>query len=232
MPENYYLILGLSPQATISEIKRAYRRLAKQYHPDHHGPDTVPFLTIQEAYSVLSDPARKKSYDRSLRDRAQKSRSPRKAAGRYPPDEVEPLVPQRRQPGGTTISGDDPGYQPAAFAGPLFDLLAGRLPPHLRYRTAEPDSPYLVVPLRPGQALQGGRVRLRVPALLRCPSCRGGGVVHGTACRRCAGRGTVTATYPVTVRFPPGIPDNYTVRVILPPTGMGNRVLRVLFKLL
>lgn len=231
MPENYYLMLGVSPQATISEIKRAYRRLAKQYHPDHHGPDSVPFLTIREAYSVLSDPVRKKSYDRSLRDRIQ-SRSSREAVGKYSPDEFEPLVPVRRQHGGTTISRAGPGSTPTAFAGPLFDLLAGRFPRSLRYRTADPTSPHLVVPLTPSQALQGGQVRLRIPGILRCPSCRGWGVVHGTACRRCAGRGTVTTTYPVTVRFPPGIPDNYTVRVILPPTGMGNRVLRVRFKLL
>jgi len=53
MAKNYHTILGISPGACREEIKAAYRRLAKQYHPDHDGGDTERFKNIQEAYSML-----------------------------------------------------------------------------------------------------------------------------------------------------------------------------------
>ena len=60
--KNYYQILGVSPQASADDVKRAYRKLASQHHPDKGG-DTAQFQEIQEAYSVLSDPGRRQSYD-------------------------------------------------------------------------------------------------------------------------------------------------------------------------
>lgn len=64
--KDYYQILGLSRGAPEEEIKRAYRRLAKQYHPDVNKGDRTAeekFKEISEAYSVLSDPEKKKQYD-------------------------------------------------------------------------------------------------------------------------------------------------------------------------
>lgn len=66
----HYTVLGLSPAATDAEVRDAYRRLARQYHPDRaHGSaaggDRMP--AINEAYRVLSDPGRRAVYDASLR---------------------------------------------------------------------------------------------------------------------------------------------------------------------
>ena len=65
MPKDYYLILGVSPQATPDEIRRSYRRLAMAYHPDKQGEDKVAlahFREIQEAYETLRDPVKKEAY--------------------------------------------------------------------------------------------------------------------------------------------------------------------------
>jgi curved DNA-binding protein len=59
---DHYQTLGLSRTATAEEIKRAYRRLASQHHPDKGG-DTQQFQAIQQAYDVLSDPEKKSQYD-------------------------------------------------------------------------------------------------------------------------------------------------------------------------
>lgn len=61
MPDHYQT-LGVSRTASPEEIKRAYRRLASQHHPDKGG-DTQRFQAIQQAYDVLSDPAQRQAYD-------------------------------------------------------------------------------------------------------------------------------------------------------------------------
>ena len=59
---NHYETLGVSKSATPEEIKRAYRKLASQHHPDKGG-DTAKFQQVEEAYRVLSDPAQRQQYD-------------------------------------------------------------------------------------------------------------------------------------------------------------------------
>ena len=63
---DYYEILGLSKDATESEIKKAYRKLAMQYHPDKNKEAGAEekFKELSEAYAVLSDPEKREQYDR------------------------------------------------------------------------------------------------------------------------------------------------------------------------
>lgn len=59
---DHYNVLGVAKNATPEEIKKAYRKLASQYHPDKGG-DTAKFQQIQESYAILSDPDKRKLYD-------------------------------------------------------------------------------------------------------------------------------------------------------------------------
>ncbi len=66
MAGDYYATLGVSKQASSSEIKKAYRKLALKYHPDKNDGDKAAeakFKEISEAYAVLSDPEKKQQYD-------------------------------------------------------------------------------------------------------------------------------------------------------------------------
>src|SRR5258708_10038071 len=66
MPEDFYVLLGVARDASHDDIKKAYRRLAKQYHPDQNSDDGAEdkFKEIASAYQVLSDPDTRARYDR------------------------------------------------------------------------------------------------------------------------------------------------------------------------
>src|ERR687885_640893 len=63
---NYYHVLGVPREASQEEIRQAYRRLAKERHPDHTSGSTEEFSLLQEAHAVLSDPNRRRQHDEAL----------------------------------------------------------------------------------------------------------------------------------------------------------------------
>ena len=68
--KDFYKVLGVDDKATPDELKKAYRALAKKYHPDVNGGDrkaSERFKQVGEAYGVLSDPAKRKQYDQMRR---------------------------------------------------------------------------------------------------------------------------------------------------------------------
>jgi DnaJ-class molecular chaperone len=146
---NYYEILCVKSDATLEQIKSAYRKQVKQYHPDHYGKDCAPFLAVQEAYEVLSDPAQRRAYDKEM------SGAPR---------------PRRARPGSRAVTPLDLGelflrwYQQAVS--PSFEEILGQ---------SVRGQPAVEVRLTWAQARQGGRVRIPIPLEQRCPTCRGQG---------------------------------------------------------
>ncbi len=66
MIKDYYKLLGISNEATLKEIKKAFRRFALQYHPDRNKDENtgLKFIEITEAYEVLKDPSKRAEYDR------------------------------------------------------------------------------------------------------------------------------------------------------------------------
>ena len=69
--ENQYNILGVSPTATLTEIRKAYRSLAMHHHPDRNTRpgSAARFNAIKSAYELLSDPKKRAEYDQSLNNR-------------------------------------------------------------------------------------------------------------------------------------------------------------------
>jgi molecular chaperone DnaJ len=89
----HYDRLGVSPDASTATIRDAYRRLARQHHPDARAGDADSMSRINEAYRVLADPARRAVYDASLRGSAPASAPP---SSERPT--AEPVVPERLPP--------------------------------------------------------------------------------------------------------------------------------------
>lgn len=233
MPKNYYIILGITSASSQDEIKSAYRRLAKKFHPDHYG-QSAPFLNIQEAYSVLSDPVRRRSYDTILLE----NRRLRSLSKHVEPlqdsrycGEVEPLIPER----GPLDTGRNSLLQSFHYYRPSLDSLFDRWFSNFLEKSPpkgqQPENLTVVIELTPDQAFRGGHVRLTMPTRLQCPGCNGRGGIGGYECWRCSGQGMLIGEIPLMISYPPGISDNHTVQLSLERFGIRNLYLTATFRI-
>ena len=174
--KDYYDVLGVDEKVGPDELKKAYRKLAKQYHPDAHPNDPEAaerFKEISEAYRVLSDAEQRKKYDQMRRFGGLGGLgfggggAPRGA----------------RQPGGFR-------FEDLADTGGLGDLFSsifdfGRRATKQPKREARGQNvEYLVeIPFR--MAARGGKVNVNVPILETCASCDGDGAAPGGKLREC-----------------------------------------------
>ena len=93
-PKNYYHILGVSNSATPDQIKRAYRKLAMKYHPDHNRRKYAEdrFKALQRAYDTLSDPELRQQYDLSLAEGPSEDQHDESVAVEWHWSELEPHI--------------------------------------------------------------------------------------------------------------------------------------------
>ena len=233
MTKNHYLVLEVNSNATPAEIRAAYRRLAKKLHPDRYEAGSQPFLALQEAYAVLSDPDRRRAYDRSLQGEARIQRVAQRNQAeplRSPSFAPEPLIPEKWPPfdlGRLSIERSFQSYSPSFDE--IFDRLWQTFNP-FRSKVEEIKSLNVEVTITPLQAFNGGRLQLLIPSWQACPTCRGRGGVGPFECSYCNGTGAIEGEYPVTVTFPPGTPNNYAVELSLDRLGTRNFYLTVIFK--
>ena len=232
MEKNYYLILGVTADASAEDIKAAFRRRALELHPDRSGLASGPFQEAQEAYSVLGDPERRQRYDRQHRAVSAPVR------GRSPAP--EPLV--RERPRGEPLRPVEPArsfreirplesfetYTPSFDE--LFERFWSNFEPFSRPKAEQLESLTLEVVLSSEEARFGSRLRVRVPARTRCAECGGQGAVGLYECWPCEGHGAVMTEYPVEVAVPPGTQDGDAVRIPLTQFGIDNLYLTLLFR--
>lgn len=225
MAKSYFAILGISPNANLDEIRSAYRRLAKEFHPDHYSGSSARFRDIQEAYSVLGNSRRRREYERSIRKVPLKT--PLRPGGNLEP---EPLIPEE---GPVDLGEVSPVRSFQSFTPSLdevFEWLWRNFSDLAAPKSGRVENLTLEVTLTPEQARQGGNARIMVPAQAVCPTCRGQGGVGLYDCVRCAGEGAISGEMPVSVAFPPGLTDDHAVLIPLDRFGIRNTHLTVLFR--
>jgi molecular chaperone DnaJ len=226
---DYYETLGVDPSATQEEIKRAYKKLARKYHPDVNPGDAdaeATFKTIGAAYEVLSDPDRRARFDRFGSDQPQGA-----DFGAGLGDIFEAFFGGNVGFGGGGRSGPPRGEDLEANVDlDLEDVVFGG-EREVTIRTAvrcEPcDGSGAAVGTAPttcdecGGAGQVRRVRQSVLGQMvtasACPSCGGIGQTIETPCGMCEGQGRAIENRTYSVEVPAGVDDGSTLRL----TGRG-----------
>src|SRR3989440_11529346 len=171
---DYYKTLGVDKKATADEIKKAYRKLARKYHP-YRSPDDkqaeARFKEVSQAYDVLGDPEKRKQYDSGT--------GPFATGG---------------GPGGG-FGGFGNFASDASSMGDILSNLFGGRGARQRPRAERGADLEAYVSLSFDQAISGAQVPLQVPMHATCPTCHGTGAKPGTSpivCPRCEGRGIET----------------------------------------
>ncbi len=186
--QDYYELLGVPRRATLKEIRQAYRKLARKYHPDLNPGDKSAeekFKQIQEAYDILSDSKKRQMYDQFgfYAEGYQGGPPPEAGSG----------------PGGVQF--DFGGFDFGGAGGPSFRDLFGQF---FRGSASEPGAMQpepgsdLEYQIKIGfwEAVRGTVKKLTITRLDVCGDCRGTGAAGGAqqACSACGGSGQVTQT--------------------------------------
>ncbi len=222
---DYYEVLGVKRDASDDEIKKAYRKLARKFHPDLNPGDKTAedqFKQLQGAYDVLSDAENRKLYDQYGENwRAVK------AGGEPPPPGWQPGAPPRGT-GARTGGGFDFGdFEFGSFGGrgggagfdifeELFGGERGRTQRSGRGQDVEAE---LEMTLE--EAHRGARRTLQMQVAEICPKCNGSGVKDDRPCDTCGGAGQVLRQKNIEVNIPAGVRDGSTVR-LAGQGGSGN----------
>jgi len=205
MPQrDYYKILGVTKDAKFREIKKNYRKLAKKYHPDaNNGSKKAEnqFKILSEAYSALSDSKKRREYDRK---RSQQGPSR-----------------QRPNAGWSSPSGGRWGYGfgdqeergRTRHEGPFNRTAAEDAPP------PDPNAPtrgfdlQFMVNVDFVTVALGGTIPYTYEKYVQCGACGGSGESDAETCTECEGKRRVVAEVTLDVKIPPGVADQYVLRI-------------------
>jgi DnaJ-class molecular chaperone len=216
MPKDYYIVLGVSRGADLKRIKKAYRTVAKKYHPDatHSNESAENFHEIREAYETLSDEARRKKYDMELERRGSNIRISKVAetiARRKSLfDELESIY---------STSTDDffKGFVPGFFDSE-------------RERIREKDLYYEAI-LSPREAERGGLFPITIPLFEPCPRCRKRGYWEDFFCALCWGYGRISSEKEFSLSIPPHVKGGTKIKISLEDIGLRDTYLNIVVQI-
>jgi len=204
--QDYYEVLGVSRTATADDIKKAYRKLARKYHPDVNLGDNSAeekFKQVGEAYEVLSDPEKRKRYD-------QLGENWKAGTDFTPPPGWE---------GGRVEYGDfgdrfGAGRSAGGFSDFFETLFGSRRGPRagagfaMRGQDVE-----AAIELGLEEAHHGTTRTITLQTTAVCPTCNGSGVREKQPCPTCRGAGVVTRPKTLDVTIPAGVRHGSVIRL-------------------
>ena len=193
--KDYYKVLGVSKSASAEDIKKAFRKLARRYHPDVNPGDKASeekFKEINEAYEVLSDATKRRKYDTLGPNWQEQFGFPSSAGGRS-----------------TNFRSSSMNYNSAGFSD-FFEALFGRATTSTS-KTGEDIEQRVEVTFQ--EAYSGGMRTFNIQTTEACPVCRGTRLVAGKSCKNCNGLGTLARSKRIQVKIPAGVDNGSKIRV-------------------
>lgn len=215
MAKDYYAALGVKKAASQKEIKAAFRKLARKYHPDVNPNDKSAeerFKAINEAHDVLSDPEKRAKYDRYGENwehaeafekaRAQHGSGP----GGYSESFTFDINDLLRQQSARGAQGNAAGFDFGDLLGGIFG--GGRSRGPMRGQNVEYATEVTLE-----EAYHGTTRVLHLQGQDPCPTCGGSGQIAGATCHNCQGAGVVMTSRRLEVKIPAGARDGTRVRI-------------------
>ncbi len=222
--ESLYETLGVDADATDTEITTAYRRLAREHHPDiNPAANAGAFSDVTDAYDVLHDPARRSAYDdtRQARGRAAKAAAAVRIPVRHvaqptatPPPHIQPRPPAPPPDVDLHLSFDQ-----AALGTTVVVAVDTDEPCPACAGTGQTPTTVTVCDGCRGTGAttrNSGGITIRT----ECSRCAGSGHPPATACPACTGAGTHRRTHDVTVRVPAGVDSGTRLRIPIPDSEL------------
>ena len=219
--KNHYIILGVPHTESESGIRKAFRELAKTHHPDQVGPGgTRHFQDIMEAYSVLSDPEKRREYNESLCPAEKNIKIEVRPVRTQERGEPEPLIPEP-----ISVTRDFQTISPSFDE--MFDRIVRNftgigIPKGERIQELNVE-----VILSPDEARRGGIAPIGVPVFYSCQFCGGSGHDWLFPCIHCQEQGVVEDEEVVKIRIPSMVKDGTIFEVPLRGLGIHNFQLRI-----
>ncbi|MBN2061057.1 MAG: DnaJ domain-containing protein [Deltaproteobacteria bacterium] len=213
MLKDYYIVLGISRGADVKKIKKAYRTVAKKYHPDVMlpGENREKFLEVKEAYETLVDEDKRRRYDDELSRQSSPFRItdvPKIIERRSSLfDEIERFF-------SSTADNFFEGFLPG-----FFDLENGRI---------RGKDLYLEAVLSPREAEEGGLFPITIPVIEPCTRCSKSGMWDNFYCPVCEGYGRVKSERSFSLSIPPHVRNGTEIRLSMEDIGLRNVYLNVL----
>ncbi len=204
--KDYYKTLGVSKNASEKEIKQAFRKLARKYHPDvnpNNKEAESKFKEISEAFDVLNDPEKRKKYDQ-FGDQWQYADQFKQSRSQGAPFEGFGFT-DFGGSGGTHFRAE------TGDLGSLFEDLFGRQSRRSRPRKGRDIEHPVDITLE--EAYSGTTRLLAMEVEEACPACNGTGITSGSPCSKCHGSGATPQTKRIEVKVPAGARTGSKIRL-------------------
>jgi DnaJ-class molecular chaperone len=203
MPKDYYVVLGISKGANLNQIKRAYRKIVKQLHPDlTQSVSSDEFRKAREAYETLIDENKRKRYDAGLEQPKIVTNKPK----------TQKISKKR-----TSILHEMNYFK--SFADEFFDGFLPGFYDKERRRSPHKDLYYEIV-LSLHEARRGGLFPIKLPVIEPCPECSRLQVWDQFFCPACSGHGCIQTQREFSLSIPPNTKHGTKQRISMEDIGL------------
>lgn len=211
MNKDYYKILGVQEYESSENIKSAYRKLARRWHPDVAGNSAevlLKFKDINEAYGVLSNPLKKEEYDRARRfyNYSKKGYEEKKSASENHKYDDNPNKNSKNE------------FEKKGFSFNWEEFLSKQKMERAFAKNEKPQPKNgadinTEIEISVFESIEGAEKIINILQTGVCPKCKGRKFANGAECSFCHGKGEVSSHKKFTVKIPSGIKNNSKIRL-------------------